>query len=121
MGERAVERRKYPKVERSFDIKGDTERNVGEIGTDPFKIGRSINISASGVLFRYDRLVGPGAIVKVAFLKPNSFEFFQGKARVVRTEIDPGDETYRIGIVFIGLDRTDAEDLNYCVIRKEWY
>lgn len=121
MEKRTAERRKYPRVKSSFNIRVDPERDGRTIGTYSFKIGKSINISASGVLFGYDQVVGLGTIMKVIFLKPNSFEFFQGKAQVVRTEIHPENEAYHIGIVFLGLDRSDAEDLNYYVIKKEWY
>jgi len=121
MEKRRVERRKYRRVKSSFNIKVDTDKHVGQIGSYPFKIGESINISAGGVLFRYDTLVRLGTIIKVTFLKPNSFELFQGRAKVVRTEIDPDSQIYNIGIVFVGLNKTDMEDLNYYVIRKEGY
>ena len=121
MEKRPVERRKYRRVKSSFNIKVDTNRHVGQIGSYPFKIGESINISAGGVLFRYDTLVRLDTIIKLAFLKPNSFELFQGRAKVVRTEIDPDSQIYNIGIVFVGLNKTDMEDLDYYIIRKEGY
>ena len=121
MEKKRVERRKYRRVKSSFNIKVDTDRDVGQIGSYPFKIGESINISAGGVLFGYDTLVILGTMLKVTFLKPNSFELFQGRAKVVRTERDPDSQIYNIGIVFVGLNKTDAEDLNYYVIRKEGY
>jgi c-di-GMP-binding flagellar brake protein YcgR len=121
MGERIVERRKYRRVKSSFNVKVNTDMDVKDVGTYSLKIGKSIDISASGVLFRYDQLIGLGTIVRVTFLKPNSFEFFQGTAKVVRTEINPDNETYDIGIVFIGVDKGDVEDLNYYLTRKEWY
>jgi c-di-GMP-binding flagellar brake protein YcgR len=119
MQKRTVERRKYRRAKGSFNVKVDTDRDVREMGSYSFKIGKSINISAGGVLFRYDTLVRLGTIIKVTFLKPNSFELFQGRAKVVRTEIDPDSQTYNIGIVFVGLNKTDAEDLNYYIVNKE--
>jgi c-di-GMP-binding flagellar brake protein YcgR len=119
MQKRTVERRKYRRAKGSFNVKVDTDRDVREMGSYSFKIGKSINISAGGVLFRYDTLVRLGTIIKVTFLKPNSFELFQGRAKVVRTEIDPDSQTYNIGIVFVGLNKTDTEDLNYYIVNKE--
>ena len=119
MQKRTVERRKYRRAKGSFRIKVDTDRDVREIGSYSFKIGKSINISAGGVLFRYDTLVRLGTIIRVTFLKPNSFELFQGRAKVVRTEIDPDSQTYNIGIVFVGLNKTDAEDLNYYIVNRK--
>ncbi len=121
MEKRTVERRKYRRVKSGFNIKVDTNRHVGQIGSYPFKIGESINISAGGVLFRYDTLIRLGTTIKVIFLKPNSFELFQGRAKVVRTEIDADSQIYSIGIVFVGLNKADMEDLNYYVLRKEGY
>ena len=119
MQKRTVERRKYRRAKGSFNVKVDTDRDVREMGSYSFKIGKSINISAGGVLFRYDTLVRLGTIIRVTFLKPNSFELFQGRAKVVRTEIDPDSRSYNIGIVFVGLNKTDAEDLNYYIINRE--
>ena len=117
MEKRTGERRKYRRVKSSFNIKVDTDRDIREIGSYSFKIGKSIDISGSGVLFRYDKLVELGTIIKVTFLKPDSFEFFQGTAKVVRTEINPDSATYDLGIVFIGLDKSDADDLNYYLLK----
>jgi len=118
MDKSAIERRKYRRVKGGFNIKIDLEVK-GERGSSSFVIGKSIDISASGVLFRHDKLIELGKIIKVIFLKPNSFELFEGKAKVVRTEINPDNRTYDIGIVFLDLDKNDAEDLNYYVISKE--
>ena len=89
MKKKEVERRKYRRVKSDFDIKIDTAIDVMEISNYSFKTGKSIDISASGVLFRYNKLVELGTTIKVTFLMPNSFEFFKGKAKVVRTEINP--------------------------------
>jgi len=118
MDKSAIERRKYRRVKGGFNIKIDLEIN-GARSSSSFVIGKSIDISASGVLFRHDKLIELGKIRKVIFLKPNSFELFEGKAKVVRTEINPDNRTYDIGIVFIGLDKDDEETLNYYVTKEE--
>jgi len=121
MKKKKVERRKYRRVKSDFDIKIDTAIDVTEISNYSFKTGKSIDISASGVLFRYNKLVELGTIIKVTFLIPNSFEFFEGKAKVVRTEINPDNETYDIGIEFADLNNNDADELNYYVLKKEGF
>jgi len=110
-------RRKYIRVKSNFNIKIDID--VRKIRNFLSKVGKSIDISGSGVLFRYDKLVELGTIIKITFLIPNSFDFFKGNAKVVRTEINPDNKTYDIGIVFIDLNKDDADTLNYYVTREE--
>ena len=119
MKEQSVGKRTYRRVKNHFNIKID--RAADNIYERPptLTIGKSIDISASGILFRYDQIFELGEVIRVTFLKPNSFELFKGDARVVRTEINPDDRTYDIGIVFIELNQNDANDLNYYVIDKE--
>jgi c-di-GMP-binding flagellar brake protein YcgR len=117
MEKKIGERRKYRRVKGHFNIKIDTD--VMEMGSSLSRVGKSIDISGSGILFRDDKLVDLGTILKLTFLIPNSFDFFQGKAKVVRTEINPDNKTYDIGIVFIGLDKDDEETLNYYVTKEE--
>jgi len=52
---------------------------------------------------------------------PNSFDFFEGKEKVVRTEINPDNKTYDIGIVFIDLNEDDKDTLNYYVTKEEGF
>jgi len=111
------ERRKYIRVKSNFNIKIDIDAK--KIRNFFSKVGKSIDISGSGVLFRYDKLVELGTIIKITFLMPNSFDFFEGKAKVVRTEINPDNKTYDIGIVFIDLNEDDEDTLNYYVTKEE--
>jgi len=111
------ERRKYIRVKSNFNIKIDIDAK--KIRNFFSKVGKSIDISGSGVLFRYNKLVELGTIIKITFLMPNSFDFFEGKAKVVRTEINPDNKTYDIGIVFIDLNEDDKDTLNYCVTKEE--
>ena len=111
------ERRKYIRVKSNFNIKIDIDAK--KIRNFLSQVGKSIDISGSGVLFRYDKLVELGTIIKITFLMPNSFDFFEGKAKVVRTEINPDNKTYDIGIVFIDLNEDDEDTLNYYVTKEE--
>jgi c-di-GMP-binding flagellar brake protein YcgR len=119
MEEQSMEKRKYRRVKNHFNIKIDRAKESSVERSPMLTTGKSINISANGILFRYDKLMELGEVIKVTFLKPNSFELFEGKARVVRTEINPDNRTYDIGIVFIELNQDDTNDLDYYVIDKE--
>ena len=113
------ERRKYIRVKSNFNIKIDIDAK--KIRNFFSNVGKSIDISRSGVLFRYNKLVELGTIINLTFLMPNSFDFFEGKAKVVRTEINPDNKTYDIGIVFIDLNEDDKDTLNYCVTKEEGF
>jgi len=113
------ERRKYIRVKSNFNIKIDIDTK--KIRHFFSNVVKSIDISGSGVLFRYNKLVELGTIIKLTFLMPNSFDFFEGKAKVVRTEINPDNKTYDIGIVFIDLDEDDKDTLNYYVTKEEGF
>lgn len=113
------ERRKYIRVKSNFNIKIDIDAK--KIRHFFSNVVKSVDISGSGVLFRYNKLVELGTIIKITFLMPNSFDFFEGKAKVVRTEINPDNKTYDIGIIFIDLNEDDKSTLNYYVTREEGF
>jgi len=113
------ERRKYIRVRSNFNIKIDIDAK--KIRHFFSNVVKSVDISGSGVLFRYNKLVELGTIIKLTFLMPNSFDFFEGKAKVVRTEINPDNKTYDIGIVFIDLNEDDKDTLNYYVTKEEGF
>jgi len=113
------ERRKYIRVKSNFNIKIDIDAK--KIRHFFSNVVKSVDISGSGVLFRYNKLVELGTIIKITFLMPNSFDFFEGKAKVVRTEINPDNKTYDIGIIFIDLNEDDKGTLNYYVTREEGF
>lgn len=113
------ERRKYIRVKSNFNIKIDIDAK--KIRHFFSNVVKSVDISGSGVLFRYNKLVELGTIIKITFLMPNSFDFFEGKAKVVRTEINPDNKTYDIGIIFIDLNEDDKDTLNYYVTREEGF
>jgi c-di-GMP-binding flagellar brake protein YcgR len=118
-GKNIDERRKYIRVKSNFNVKIDIDAK--KIRHFFSNVGKSIDISGSGVLFRYNKLVELGTIIKLTFLMPNSFDFFEGKAKVVRTEINPDNKTYDIGIVFIDLNEDDKGTLNYYVTKEEGF
>ena len=105
------EKRRYQRVKNELNIKidliDDQDNNAG------INIGKSANVSASGVLIKYYKPLEVSSIVNVRFLKPGSFDFFEGKARVVRLEMNIDNKTYDIGVQFIGLTNEDENKLNY--------
>ena len=104
------EMRLYRRVKEHIDIKidiADPEHNIGK-----FHVGKAANISAAGVLFRYDKPIDIGTHIIVSFLSPNSFEIFKLNAHVVRVEITL-DNQYDIGVSFFSMSEDDKKRLNY--------
>lgn len=77
-----------------------------------FEVGITANISASGLLFRYDKPIKIGQAFHISFLSPNSFEMFSLDALVVRIEIIL-DNQYDIGVSFLNMTENDQKRLNY--------
>ncbi len=105
------ERRRYQRVKSDFNIRiqGEPDRN----DTVGAKVSISVNVSATGVLLKSDIPLPLGSIHNVQFLKPRSFDFFEGKARVVRVEVNPDNKTYEIGIEFLNLNADELKKLNF--------
>jgi c-di-GMP-binding flagellar brake protein YcgR len=111
-----TEKRKYKRVKSNFGVKIDVdkvfEKSLSEIS------GQSIDVSANGVLFRYKKPLELGSTISIKFLKPNSFDFFQGNAKVVRIELIKENNEYDIGIQFLNLSFEDERKLNYCITKE---
>lgn len=73
------------------------------------------NVSASGILFDYKDPFPINSTVEIEFLKPNSFDFFRSKARIVRVEINPDNKTYDIGVEFIEMPIEEKNKLDYFI------
>ncbi len=103
------ERRNYKRIKGVFNIR------IREEEEESLKLshGKSVDISAGGILLRYSKPIDIGKLINVRFLRPNSFDFFEGNARVIRCEITPDNKAYYIGIEFINLNDEDIEKLNY--------
>jgi c-di-GMP-binding flagellar brake protein YcgR len=112
-----ADKRKYRRVKSRFDIKIKT--SSGESRVYNVEVGRSRDLSACGVLMKYNKDLSLGEIVSITFLKPNSFEFFEGNARVVRSEYNPDDRSYDIGVEFINLSIEDEKKLDYCLLKAK--
>ncbi len=108
-------KRKFQRVECVSEIKVNNiedDENVFSIVT-----GKGINISACGVLFKYRKKINRHAIIKLRFLKPDSFEFIETDAEVVRLEKN-SDNSYDIGVEFLNMNDLKKRELNRYVSKK---
>lgn len=103
------ERRTYKRIKGVFNIR------IKEENDDSLKLShaKSVDLSAGGILLRYSKPIDIGKIINVRFLRPNSFEFFEGNAKVIRCEITPDNKAYYIGIEFLELSEENLKKLNY--------
>ncbi|MBU0994606.1 MAG: PilZ domain-containing protein [Proteobacteria bacterium] len=102
--------RQFKRVKENINVKLDVLKT--ETFSNKFEIGKTENISASGVLIRYDKPIDIGQNINVSFLSPNSFEIFSLNALVVRVEITL-DNQYDIGVSFFNMTEDDKKRLNY--------
>ncbi|MCU0289940.1 MAG: PilZ domain-containing protein [Acidobacteria bacterium] len=103
------ERRNYRRVRGGFNVRVKEE----EDSSLQLSHGKSIDVSAGGILFRYNKPIQIDKIINVRFLRPNSFEFFEGNAKVTRCELGPSGKFYFIGIEFLELKDDDIKKLDY--------
>ena len=109
--EKNNERRRYNRIKSEFNIKIDQvskKETIFEIET-----GNSVNVSASGILFQYNKKLDPGEKLTVKFLKPNSFDFFSAEAKVVRAIKNPRSDSYEVAIDFTNLNPKEMQKLEY--------
>jgi c-di-GMP-binding flagellar brake protein YcgR len=108
------EKRKYKRIKSDFSVR--IRRSDPRLSLD---VGNSVNVSATGILFRHDRPLEMGTMLNVRFLKPNSFDFFEGNAKVVRVEMCVGESMYEIGVQFLDMSDSDQRKLNYYIGMEE--
>ncbi len=103
------ERRNFTRIKGAFNVR------IREEDDDSLKMShaKSVDISAGGILLKYSKPINIGKKINVRFLRPNSFEFFEGNARVIRCEVAPDGKAYYIGIEFIELSEENVKKLNY--------
>ena len=106
------DRRRYNRIDDQFNV-----RVAREVKNDGFKdmaidIAQSVNVSASGMLLHIREPLKLKEIVRVTFLKPNTFEFFEGLARVIRVEEDK-NKSYLVGMNFFNLSTVELKKLDY--------
>mgnify|MGYP003801838881 CR=1 FL=1 len=112
----ADDKRKYRRVKSEFTIRIKKSAVVEDANL--FSVAKSVNISGNGILFSYSMPMDIGATIQVTFLKPNTFDFFEGSAKVVRVELQR-DGVYDIGVELLNLTEADEKKLNYYVTKDE--
>ncbi len=103
-----MERRKYKRVKNDLDIKVKVNKNNFNV----LEKGKSLNLSACGVLINYNKPLEIGENINVTFTQPGGNNSFESQAKVVRVELNPDLETYDIGIEFIGLSDDNEKKLD---------
>jgi len=88
---------------------------VNKVSTKASDPTQAKNFSASGILFDYKDPFAINSTVEIEFLKPNSFDFFRTKARIVRVEINPDNKTYDIGVEFVEMSEEEKSQLDYFI------
>jgi c-di-GMP-binding flagellar brake protein YcgR len=106
------DKRRYHRIKSDFSVRVKNQnlnREIKSVNT------KTKNVSAAGVLFHFNEPLDVGSIINVKFLKPNSFDFFEGDAKVVRIEMGSGADDFEIGVEFIDLSRSDQQNLAYYI------
>lgn len=104
-----MERRKYKRIKSDLDVKIKIAKAAEQKDIEE---GKSINISACGVLIQYDKPLKIGALINVRLSEENSDDVFEKTAKVIRVEMNPDNKTYDIGIKFIAIDDNESEKLD---------
>ena len=104
------ERRLYRRVESQVNVR--LAREYDELRDTMIDVAKSVNISANGMLIHTKERLAMQEIISVMFLKPNSFEFFEGLGRVVRVEKN-NNNAFMVGLHFFNLSPSELNNLNY--------
>jgi c-di-GMP-binding flagellar brake protein YcgR len=109
-----MERRKYKRIDNTFNVRIALSNDPSGYRDIKIDVAKSINISAGGLLLNASEKIGLGEKIRVTFLKPNTFEFFEGFGKVVRSD-DTADGSFLIGIDFIDLNDQEKMKLDYYI------
>ena len=106
-----MDRRKYKRLKDDFNVKIDYLENYQAAH---FNVGKSIDVSATGVNLVVDKSIPAETIISIKFIKPKSFEFFQGKAKVAWCEEHKTEKgRFSIGVEFIEMTDEDNRELDF--------
>ena len=105
-------KRIFERVDEDFAVRIMVVGGERKIKPGENDIVKSINASASGLLLKTTENIEVGSRLKVRFLKPNSFDFFDSLGVVVRSsENDKG--SYEVAVNFANLSEDDIKDLDH--------
>lgn len=79
-------------------------------------VGQTIDLSGGGMFLKTNEKMPVDAVVRVSFLAPNTFDFFKGEGRVVRS-VQNEDRTYGVALEFIGIPDSEKKLLDYYLHR----
>lgn len=106
------EKRRFNRVEKGLNVRmSDLPEETNDLNSYNC---RCVNLSANGMLLNVDTELNVGRQFKILFLKPNTFYFFDGKAKVIRTEKSK-DNSFNIGIEFQNVDSTENKMMDYYI------
>ncbi len=111
-----MDNRRFKRVKSNFDININIIKNSE---SKPLDQGKSVNMSACGVLLKYNKPIDIGTNIDVKFYDKNSTDSFESGGRVVRVEMNPDNKSYEIGIEFLNLDEANVAKLNAYLINSE--
>jgi len=109
-----MEKRQYQRVDNNFNVRVAKEIKEGYFQDIAIDIGKSVNISGGGLLFTANESIEKDSEIRVTFLKPNTFDFFEGKASVKRADKND-DGSFIIAVEFHDLNESEKDRLNYYI------
>lgn len=118
--EDSSDRRRYRRFETAFNVrisKVEPRDNMREINST---IAKALNLSGGGVFLSTAGQIDLGDVVHMYFLKPKSFEFFDGTGRVVRKSRNLTDHS-GIAVEFLNLPETESKFIDYQLHRPDLY
>jgi|GEM_PF-6206643 len=107
------ERRKYKRVKNQYEVKIKISKD------NKHDTGKSVNMSACGVLIKSNKPFDVGALINARFINPESKDIFESTAKVIRVEMNADNKTYDIGIEFIDLNDEEEKNLNHFLLSSE--
>lgn len=105
------ERRLYGRVPDEFNVRVVRELKADGYNDVPVHIAKSVNISGGGIYIAIDEILNEQEIVRVTFLAPNTFELFEGRARVLRVKERRGTGCFA-GLKFVSASAADMKKLD---------
>ena len=105
-------KRIFKRVPEDFDVRITKADKIVKSKYVEIDVGKSINVSASGLLLNSKEHIEEGTELKIRFLKPNSFDFFESKGKVVRVQ-KKQDGMYDVAVNFENLTEVDKKNLDY--------
>ncbi len=106
-----MDKRRYDRLKSDFNVRIkhiDRKTGLSDIIT-----AKSVNVSASGVLFTVSKHFRVKSVINIKFLKPNSLDFFEVDAKIIRITESSEKGHYDIAIQFLNLSEEEEKKLNY--------